>query len=74
MARAFVDEADAARIAYIAQVFSSLGFSITEARARAFLLYSYEVAESLLSTQDSEAQRQERAQLVERLIQLPLPK
>jgi len=74
MARAFVDEADAARIGYIAQVFSSLGFSITEARARAFLLYSYEVAESLLSTQDGAAQRQERAQLVERLIQLPLPK
>jgi AcrR family transcriptional regulator len=74
MARAFVDEADAARIGYIAQVFSSLGFSITEARARAFLLYSYEVAESLVSTQDGAAQRQERAQLVERLIQLPLPK
>ena len=74
MARAFVDEADAARIGHIAQVFSSLGFSITEARARAFLLYSYEVAESLLSTQDDAAQRQERAQLVERLIQLPLPK
>jgi AcrR family transcriptional regulator len=74
MARAIVDEADAARLAYIAQVFSSLGFSIVEARARAFLLYSYEVAESLLSTRDSAAQRQERALLVERLILLPLPK
>jgi AcrR family transcriptional regulator len=72
MARAFVDEADAARIGYIAQVFSSLGFGIAEARARAFLLYSYEVAESLLSAQGSESQRQDRARLVERLLQQPL--
>ena len=74
MARAFVDEADAARIGYIAQVFSSLGFAIGEARARAFLLYSYEVAESLLCTSGSAAQRQDRALLVERLLQLPLPR
>ena len=74
MVRAFVDEADAARIGYIAQVFSSLGFAIAEARARAFLLYSYELAESLLWTPGSAAQRQERALLVERLLQLPLSK
>ncbi len=74
MARAFVDEADAARMGYIAQVFSSLGFAIGEARARAFLLYSYELAESQLSTQGSATQRQERALLVERLLMLPLPK
>jgi AcrR family transcriptional regulator len=73
-ARAFVDEADAARIGYIAQVFSSLGFSITDARARAFLLYSYELAESLLASQGTASQRAERAQLVERLIQQRLPK
>jgi AcrR family transcriptional regulator len=73
-ARAFVDEADAARIGYIAQVFSSLGFSITDARARAFLLYSYELAESLLASQGTASQRNERAQLVERLIQQRLPK
>lgn len=73
MARAFVDEADAARMGYIAQVFSALGFGIVEARSRAFLLYSYEVAESLLSSQGSAAQREERARLVEQLLQLPLP-
>ena len=73
MARAAVDEADAARIGYIAQVFSSLGFPIVEARSRAFLLYSYEVAESLLAAQGSVAQRQERARLVEQLLQLRLP-
>lgn len=74
MARAFVDEADAARMSYIAQVFSSLGFAIAEARARAFMLYSYELAESQLSTQGSATQRQERALLVERLLLLPLPR
>jgi AcrR family transcriptional regulator len=73
MVRAFVDEADASRIGYIAQVFSALGFGIVEARSRAFLLYSYEVAESLLSAQGSPAQREERARLVERLLQVPLP-
>jgi AcrR family transcriptional regulator len=72
MARAFVDEADAARIGYIAQVFSALGFPLLEARSRAFLLYSYEVAESLLAAQGSPAQREERARFVERLLQQPL--
>jgi hypothetical protein len=53
-------------------VFSSLGFGIAEARSRAFVLYSYEVAESLLSPQGGESQRQERARFVERLLQQPL--
>jgi AcrR family transcriptional regulator len=69
MARQAVDEADASRIGYIAQVFSGLGFSIAEARSRAFLLYSYVVAESLLSAQGTPAQRDERARFVERLAQ-----
>ncbi len=72
MARQAVDEADAARIGYIAQVFSSLGFSIAEARARAFLLYAYVVGESQMPTQGSAAQRQERCRFVERLLQQPL--
>lgn len=74
MARAFVDEADAARIGYIAQVFSSLGFPVVEARSRAFLLYSYEVAEALLGAQGSATQRAERARLIEQLVQTPLPR
>jgi len=68
MARLAVDEADAARIGYHAQVFSALGFSISEARHRAFLLYSYEVAESLLHRQGTAAQRQERCVFVESLM------
>ncbi len=73
MARAFVDEADANRIGYIAQIFSALDFSIVEARSRAFVLYSYVVAESLLTGQGSAAQRDERARFVERLLALKLP-
>ena len=73
MARAFVDEADASRIGYIAQIFSALGFPIVEARSRAFVLYSYVVAESLLTGQGSATQRDERARFVERLLALKLP-
>jgi hypothetical protein len=67
-ARHAVDEADASRIGYIAQVFSSLGCSIAEARARAFLLYTYVVGESLMPGQGSATQRSERARFVERLL------
>jgi len=68
MARHVVDEADAARISYIAQIFSSLGFAIGEARSRAFLLYSYVVAESLVSTPSTASQRTQRSEFVERLL------
>ena len=73
MARLAVDEVDERRIAYHAQVFSALGFSIAEARERAFVLYAYEVAESVLINQGTEAQKAARRALVERLILLPLP-
>jgi AcrR family transcriptional regulator len=71
-ARAAVDEADAARIAYHVHVFAALGFALPEARSRAFVLYGYEVAESLLHRQGSEEQRRARAQLVEQLVLQPL--
>ena len=72
IARQAVDEADASRIAYIAQVFSALGFGIAEARQRAFLLYAYVVGESQMPTQGTAAQRQERCRFVERMLQQPL--
>jgi AcrR family transcriptional regulator len=72
MARHAVDEADASRIAYIAQVFSSLGFPVLEARSRAFLLYTYVVGESLMATQGGPSQKQERRRFVEQLMQQPL--
>jgi hypothetical protein len=68
MARRAVDESDAARIGYIAQVFSSLGFPILESRSRAFLLYSYVVGESLMANQGNAAQRAERARFVEQFL------
>lgn len=74
LARHAVDEADASRIAYIAQVFSALGFAVAEARARAFLLYAFVVGESLMPGQGNATQRQERGRLVEQLLQLALPR
>lgn len=68
LARAAVDEVDERRIAYIAQCFSALGFPIAEARARAFVLYAYEVAESLLVRQGTPAQKKERSELLQRLV------
>ncbi len=73
MARQAVDEVDERRISYHAQVFSALGFPIAEARARAFALYAYEVAESVLSNQGTDAQKAQRCSLVEQLILMPLP-
>jgi AcrR family transcriptional regulator len=71
-ARHAVDEADAARLGYIAQVFSAMGFPILEARSRAFVLYTYVVGESLLATQGSAARKAERARFVEQLMMRPL--
>ncbi len=44
LARQFVDEGDASRIAYAAQIFSSLGFAAGEARHRAVMAYGLDVA------------------------------
>jgi hypothetical protein len=71
MARQAVDEADAARIAYHTQV-GSLGFAPEEAAQRAFVLYSYEVAESLLTRQGTAAQKQARCAFMLRLAMQPL--
>jgi AcrR family transcriptional regulator len=72
LVRQAVDEADASRIGYHEQIFAALGFDAKEARCRAFLLYSYEVAESLLHRQGTSAQREERSLFVEQLLQRPL--
>jgi AcrR family transcriptional regulator len=71
-ARAAVDEADAQRIAYHEQIFAALGFAADEARRRAFMLYSVEVAESLLHRQGHATERAERRRFVEQLLQQPL--
>jgi AcrR family transcriptional regulator len=74
MARHAVDEVDSRRVSYISQCFSALGFSLAESRQRAFLLYSYEIAESILSNQGNATQKRERSQLFGRLLLLPLPR
>jgi len=68
MARHAVDDVDARRISYIAQCFTALGFDIAEARSRAFLLYSFEVAESLLFNQGTPSQKKQRSALAEELL------
>jgi hypothetical protein len=72
MARQAVDEADSSRIAYIAQLFSSLGFGVAEARWRAFALYAYVVAESQIGAPIAQQQRQERDRFIEQLLLLRL--
>jgi AcrR family transcriptional regulator len=72
MAQEAVDEGDAARIAYHGRIFKALGFKPAEAQMRGFLLYSYEVAESLLSRQGSAASKQKRRAFVQALVVQPL--
>ena len=68
LAREAVDEADAARIGHHASLFAGLGFSEKKGQHRAFLLYSQEVADSLLGRQGSAAQKKVRRTFVERLV------
>ena len=72
MAQEAVDEGDAARIAYHAQIFQALGFKAADAQMRGFVLYSYEVAESLLSRQGSAAGKLARRVFVEKLVMQPV--
>ncbi len=72
LARKAVDVVDAERLSYIAQCFSALGFDISEARSRAFVLYAYELAESFLSGQGTDSQREDRRLMIERLLLRPV--
>lgn len=70
MAAHAVREADESRIGYIAQVFSALGFTIMDARRRAYVLYSAMLGDALMGEMPDHAartQRQERMALIERL-------
>jgi AcrR family transcriptional regulator len=73
MAQQALDEADASRIGYHETLFRALGFAADEAAHRAFLLYGYEVAESLMPRQGSAAVREARRAAVLALVQAPLP-
>lgn len=73
MARQRLDEIDAQRMSYIAQCLSALGHPIGQARTRAFVLYGYLVAESLLRQHGTPAQQRERRAFVERAVTEGLP-
>ncbi|WP_031405351.1 TetR/AcrR family transcriptional regulator [Thiomonas sp. FB-Cd] len=72
IARQAVDEADASRIDFISHLIESIGFAQPEARQRAFLLYSYLIAESQLGPVGTVAERAARRRFVECLLQEPL--
>jgi AcrR family transcriptional regulator len=74
LARQAVEDADAARLGYHGELFRALGFAAEEAGHRAFLLYGYEVAESLMSGQGSGDQREARRRFVLQLVQQKLPR
>ncbi len=68
MARQYVDESDASRVGYIAQIFSSLGFAAGEARHRAVMAYSMNVACSQLTVAGGVWQPKELAAFAEGLL------
>ena len=68
MARQFVTEVDAKRLAYTAQCFVALGFSLQEANMRAFVMYSYIINESIMREQGTEQQRIQRREFVHQLL------
>lgn len=67
-ARHAVDASDAARLAYIAQLFSALGFQVAQARSRAAVVYAFIVAQSLAPALDPGSAREARNALVEDLL------
>lgn len=72
MARHYVDEVDAKRLAYMAQCFSALGFDIPESRTRAFILYGCMTGASLLTDHSGQGHTPERQQALERLLLAPV--
>tara|TARA_R100001143_G_C3349185_1_gene128545 strand:+ start:663 stop:1295 length:633 start_codon:yes stop_codon:yes gene_type:complete len=68
MAKQFVAEVDAKRLAYTAQCFVGIGFSLQEANMRAYLLYSYIIGESLMREQGTDQQKQQRRSYVHHLL------
>ena len=67
--RQVVDESDAARIGYISQVFSGLGFGLAEARHRALIVYGINVACSQVTPLAQQARQEEWLSFAERLMQ-----
>ena len=67
-ARMVVDTVDAKRLTYIEECFASLGFDTEAARARAFMLNSYMLAESLFRNQGSAHDKQQRRQFVAQIL------
>lgn len=72
MARRFVDEVDEKRQSYIAHGLRTLGFDTEESRGRAFIVYSFVLADSLLSTHEGISREDWQRLLEELLVKKPL--
>ena len=72
-ARRVVDEVDAMRLQYMAQIFAQLGLDAATARHRAFVLYGYMQAESLLCVASDAAEQAARRAHVEQLLTPVVP-
>lgn len=68
LAREAVDESDRSRLAYIAQIYSGLGCGLIEARHRALMTYSINVACSLLTPAGTAARQEHWLDFVDRLM------
>lgn len=67
-ARQAIDEVDKHRLSYIEGLLILLELEATEARDRAFLIYSYQLGLSLLSDDSSAASRLERSARMARIL------
>jgi AcrR family transcriptional regulator len=67
-AKRAVDASDRRRLDYHEQLFVALGFPMPHAKQSAFILYGYEVAESMLHGQGAPGNKKDRAALIEQLI------
>ena len=72
LAREALDEADSSRLQVHTDTFLRLGFAAEEARLRAWVTYSTEVAESMLHHLGSDEERLARQAFTERLLCTPL--
>lgn len=71
MARQVVDQVDGQRLEYMTGAFRALGLGEEEARLRAYSLYSFQLAEALLSRQGTPQEKEARRAFTEAMLLRP---
>jgi hypothetical protein len=74
MARQAVREVDQQRLTYYTQGFLDMGFGKTEANNRAFTLYSFQLAQSLLWDLNDDKARKKQLNFTKELLLAPRQK